>query len=171
MKIKMIPAIINDTGECCCQCPPNVQDGWCHCNDNYNGKGDSIENAITCDLIWCEIQPNGQKKYFKVLSGNSKQNMPVVLPTASLSKRGVVQLTNDLSEREDIALTPKGAYILKAQIDAETAERISADNNLQAQIKTNTNKLSLGFIRYFENKPAVDATEENVLMIYPKEDL
>lgn len=130
----MIPAIINDTGDCCCQCPPSGPDGWCHCNDDYNGKGDDIENAITCDLVWTERQPNGRKKYFKVVSGSSQQNMPVVLPTASLTKRGVVQLTNDLSDREDLALTPKGAKGFKEQLDRETADRISADANLQQQI-------------------------------------
>ena len=74
----MIPPVLNDTGDCCCQCPPNGQDGWCHCNDDYNGKGDDIENAITCDLVWTEMQANGKKKYFKVVSGSSQQNMPVV---------------------------------------------------------------------------------------------
>ena len=130
----MIPPVLNDTGDCCCQCPPNGQDGWCHCNDDYNGKGDDIENAITCDLVWTEIQANGKKKYFKVVSGSAQQNMPVVLPTATLKKRGVVQLTNDLSNREDLALTPKGAKDLKTQLDKETADRINADNNLQSQI-------------------------------------
>ena len=130
----MIPPVLNDTGDCCCQCPPNGQDGWCHCNDDYNGKGDDIENAITCDLVWTEVQANGRKKYFKVVSGSSQQNMPVVLPTASLKKRGVVQLTNDLSDREDLALTPKGAKDFKTQLDKETADRINADNNLQSQI-------------------------------------
>ena len=134
MKMQMIPAIINDTGDCCCQCPPNGQDGWCHCNDDYNGKGDDIENAITCDLVWAELQPNGQKKYFKVVSGSAQQNMPVVLPTATLKKRGVVQLTNDLSNREDIALTPKGANQFKATLDKETADRIAKDTDLQNQI-------------------------------------
>ena len=134
MKMQMIPAIINDTGDCCCQCPPNGQDGWCHCNDDYNGKGDDIENAITCDLVWAELQPNGQKKYFKVVSGSAQQNMPVVLPTATLKKRGVVQLTNDLSNREDIALTPKGANQFKATLDKETADRIVKDTDLQNQI-------------------------------------
>lgn len=130
----MIPPVLNDTGDCCCQCPPNGQDGWCHCNDDYNGKGDDIENAITCDLVWTEIQANGKKKYFKVVSGSAQQNMPVVLPTATLKKRGVVQLTNDLSDREDLALTPKGAKVFKTQLDKETADRINADNNLQSQI-------------------------------------
>lgn len=130
----MIPPVLNDTGDCCCQCPPNGQDGWCHCNDDYNGKGDDIENAITCDLVWTEIQANGKKKYFKVVSGSAQQNMPVVLPTATLKKRGVVQLTNNLSDREDLALTPKGAKVLKTQLDKETADRINADNNLQSQI-------------------------------------
>lgn len=162
MKMQMIPPVLNDTGDCCCQCPPSGPDGWCHCNNDYNGKGDDIENAITCDLVWTERQPNGRKKYFKVVSGSSKQNMPVVLPTASLTKRGVVQLTNDLSDREDLALTPKTVKGVKEQLDRETAERISSDNILQEKI--------LGFIRYFESKPTVDATEENVLMIYPSED-
>ena len=130
----MIPPVLNDTGDCCCQCPPNGQDGWCHCNDDYNGKGDDIENAITCDLVWTEIQANGKKKYFKVVSGSAQQNMPVVLPTATLKKRGVVQLTNDLSNREDIALTPKGANQFKATLDKETADRIAKDTDLQNQI-------------------------------------
>lgn len=130
----MIPPILNDAGDCCCQCPPNGQDGWCHCNDDYNGKGDDIENAITCDLIWTERQANGRKKYFKVVSGSSQQNMPVVLPTASLTKRGVVQLTNDLSDREDLALTPKSVKGFKERLDRETADRINDDNNLQSQI-------------------------------------
>lgn len=134
MKMQMIPAIINDTGDCCCQCPPNGQDGWCHCNDNYDGKGNDIENAITCDLVWAELQPNGQKKYFKVVSGSAQQNMPVVLPTATLKKRGVVQLTNDLSNREDIALTPKGAKTIKTELDSETAERIAKDTDLLNKI-------------------------------------
>lgn len=130
----MIPPILNDAGDCCCQCPPNGQDGWCHCNDNYNGKGDDIENAITCDLIWTERQANGRKKYFKVVSGSSQQNMPVVLPTASLTKRGVVQLTNELSDREDLAVTPKSVKGFKERLDRETADRINGDNNLQSQI-------------------------------------
>ena len=143
MKMQMIPAIINDTGDCCCQCPPNGQDGWCHCNDNYDGKGNDIENAITCDLVWAELQPNGQKKYFKVVSGSAQQNMPVVLPTATLKKRGVVQLTNDLSNREDIALTPKGANQFKATLDKETADRIAKDTDLQNQInKEKTDRAS-----------------------------
>ena len=143
MKMQMIPAIINDTGDCCCQCPPNGQDGWCHCNDNYDGKGNDIENAITCDLVWAELQPNGQKKYFKVVSGSAQQNMPVVLPTATLKKRGVVQLTNDLSNREDIALTPKGANQVKATLDKETADRIAKDTDLQNQInKEKTDRAS-----------------------------
>ena len=130
----MIPPVLNDTGDCCCQCPPSGPDGWCHCNDDYNGKGDDIENAITCDLVWTERQPNGRKKYFKVVSGSSQQNMPVVLPTASLTKRGVVQLTNDLSDREDLALTPKGAKGVKEQLDRETADRVAKDTDLQNQI-------------------------------------
>ena len=134
MKMQMIPPILNDAGDCCCQCPPNGQDGWCHCNDNYNGKGDDIENAITCDLIWTERQANGRKKYFKVVSGSSQQNMPVVLPTASLTKRGVVQLTNELSDREDLAVTPKSVKGFKERLDRETADRINGDNNLQSQI-------------------------------------
>ena len=143
MKMQMIPAIINDTGDCCCQCPPNGQDGWCHCNDNYDGKGNDIENAITCDLVWAELQPNGQKKYFKVVSGSAQQNMPVVLPTATLKKRGVVQLTNELSDREDIALTPKGAKTIKTELDSETAERIAKDTDLQNQInKEKTDRAS-----------------------------
>ena len=143
MKMQMIPAIINDTGDCCCQCPPNGQDGWCHCNDNYDGKGNDIENAITCDLVWAELQPNGQKKYFKVVSGSAQQNMPVVLPTTTLKKRGVVQLTNDLSNREDIALTPKGANQFKATLDKETADRIAKDTDLQNQInKEKTDRAS-----------------------------
>ena len=134
MKMQMIPPVLNDTGDCCCQCPPSGPDGWCHCNDDYNGKGDDIENAITCDLVWTERQPNGRKKYFKVVSGSSQQNMPVVLPTASLTKRGVVQLTNDLSDREDLALTPKGAKGVKEQLDRETADRVAKDTDLQNQI-------------------------------------
>lgn len=166
----MIPHILNDTGDCCCQCPPNGQDEWCHCNDDYNGNGDDIENAITCDLVWSERQANGRKKYFQVVSGNSNQNLPIVLPTANLTKRGAVQLTNDVSDREDLAVTPKGVSVVKASVDRETAERISSDNILQEKIKANEHKLSLGFIRYFESKPTVDNTEENVLMIYPDED-
>ena len=134
MKMQMIPPILNDAGDCCCQCPPNGQDGWCHCNDDYNGKGDDIENAITCDLVWTEVQANGRKKYFKVVSGSSQQNMPVVLPTASLKKRGVVQLTNELSDREDLALTPKGAKDFKSQLDKETADRIANDNEINKRI-------------------------------------
>lgn len=134
MKMQMIPPILNDAGDCCCQCPPNGQDGWCHCNDDYNGKGDDIENAITCDLVWTEVQANGRKKYFKVVSGSSQQNMPVVLPTASLKKRGVVQLTNDLSDREDLALTPKGARAIKTELDKEVADRVANDNALQGQL-------------------------------------
>lgn len=134
MKMQMIPPVLNDTGDCCCQCPPSGPDGWCHCNDDYNGKGDDIENAITCDLVWTERQPNGRKKYFKVVSGSSQQNMPVVLPTASLTKRGVVQLTNDLSEREDLALTPKVVKGVKEQLDRETADRVAKDTDLQNQI-------------------------------------
>ena len=130
----MIPPVLNDTGDCCCQCPPSGPDGWCHCNDDYNGKGDDIENAITCDLVWTERQPNGRKKYFKVVSGSSQQNMPVVLPTASLTKRGVVQLTNDLSDREDLALTPKAVKGFKEQLDRETADRVAKDTDLQNQI-------------------------------------
>ena len=130
----MIPPVLNDTGDCCCQCPPSGPDGWCHCNDDYNGKGDDIENAITCDLVWTERQPNGRKKYFKVVSGSSQQNMPVVLPTASLTKRGVVQLTNDLSDREDLALTPKAVKGVKEQLDRETADRVAKDTDLQNQI-------------------------------------
>lgn len=130
----MIPPVLNDTGDCCCQCPPNGQDGWCHCNDDYNGKGDDIENAITCDLVWTEIQANGKKKYFKVVSGSAQQNMPVVLPTATLKKRGVVQLTNDLSDREDLALTPKGARAIKTELDKEVADRVANDNALQGQL-------------------------------------
>lgn len=134
MKMQMIPPILNDAGDCCCQCPPNGQDGWCHYNDDYNGKGDDIENAITCDLVWTEVQANGRKKYFKVVSGSSQQNMPVVLPTASLKKRGVVQLTNELSDREDLALTPKGAKDFKSQLDKETADRIANDNEINKRI-------------------------------------
>ena len=134
MKMQMIPPVLNDTGDCCCQCPPSGPDGWCHCNDDYNGKGDDIENAITCDLVWTERQPNGRKKYFKVVSGSSQQNMPVVLPTASLTKRGVVQLTNDLSDREDLALTPKAVKGVKEQLDRETADRVAKDTDLQNQI-------------------------------------
>ena len=130
----MIPPVLNDTGDCCCQCPPNGQDGWCHCNDDYNGKGDDIENAITCDLVWTEMQANGRKKYFKVVSGSSQQNMPVVLPTATLKKRGIVQLTNDLSDREDLALTPKGVRAIKTELDKEVADRVANDNALQGQL-------------------------------------
>lgn len=135
----MIPPVLNDTGDCCCQCPPNGQDGWCHCNDDYNGKGDDIENAITCDLVWTEMQANGRKKYFKVVSGSSQQNMPVVLPTASLKKRGVVQLTTDLSDREDLALTPKGARAIKTELDKEVADRVANDNALQGQLNQEKN--------------------------------
>ena len=134
MKMQMIPPILNDAGDCRCQCPPNGQDDWRLCNDDYNGKGDDIENAITCDLLWTEVQANGRKKYFKVVSGSSQQNMPVVLPTASLKKSGVVQLTNDLSDREDLALTPKGARAIKTELDKEVADRVANDNALQGQL-------------------------------------
>lgn len=138
----MIPPVLNDTGDCCCQCPPNGQDGWCHCNDDYNGKGDDIENAITCDLVWTEIQANGKKKYFKVVSGSAQQNMPVVLPTATLKKRGVVQLTNDLSDREDLALTPKGARAIKTELDKEVADRVANDNALSSSITNVSNRVT-----------------------------
>ena len=166
MKMQMIPPVLNDTGDCCCQCPPSGPDGWCHCNDDYNGKGDDIENAITCDLVWTERQPNGRKKYFKVVSGSSQQNMPVVLPTASLTKRGVVQLTNDLSDREDLALTPKGAKGVKEQLDRETADRISADANLQQQInkeKTDRANADADLLNKINQEKADRANADNAL--------
>lgn len=162
----MIPAIINDTGDCCCQCPPSGPDGWCHCNDDYNGKGDDIENAITCDLVWTERQPNGRKKYFKVVSGSSQQNMPVVLPTASLTKRGVVQLTNDLSDREDLALTPKGAKGFKEQLDRETADRVAKDTDLQNQInkeKTDRANADADLLNKINQEKADRANADNAL--------
>lgn len=135
----MIPPILNDTGDCCCQNCPQCNNCCCvpggdGCICQGDKSGNSIESAITCDLIWKEKQLNGKYKYYKVVSGSSQQNMPVVLPTASLTKRGVVQLTNELSNREDIALTPKGANIFKTQLDKETADRINGDNNLQSQL-------------------------------------
>lgn len=139
MKMQMIPPILNDTGDCCCQNCPQCNNCCCvpggdGCICQGDKSGNSIESAITCDLIWKERQLNGKYKYYKVVSGSSQQNMPVVLPTASLIKRGVVQLTNELSDREDIALTPKGAKGFKTQLDKETADRINGDNNLQSQI-------------------------------------
>ena len=139
MKMQMIPPILNDTGDCCCQNCPQCNNCGCvpggdGCICQGDKSGNSIESAITCDLIWKERQLNGKYKYYKVVSGSSQQNMPVVLPTASLTKRGVVQLTNELSDREDIALTPKGAKDFKTQLDKETADRINADNNFQSQL-------------------------------------
>ena len=162
----MIPPVLNDTGDCCCQCPPSGPDGWCHCNDDYNGKGDDIENAITCDLVWTERQPNGRKKYFKVVSGSSQQNMPVVLPTASLTKRGVVQLTNDLSDREDLALTPKGAKGVKEQLDRETADRVAKDTDLQNQInkeKTDRANADADLLNKINQEKADRANADNTL--------
>ena len=162
----MIPPVLNDTGDCCCQCPPSGPDGWCHCNDDYNGKGDDIENAITCDLVWTERQPNGRKKYFKVVSGSSQQNMPVVLPTASLTKRGVVQLTNDLSDREDLALTPKGAKGFKEQLDRETADRVAKDTDLQNQInkeKTDRANADADLLSKINQEKADRANADNAL--------
>lgn len=137
--MQMIPPILNDTGDCCCQNCPQCNNCGCvpggdGCICQGDKSGNSIESAITCDLIWKEKQLNGKYKYYKVVSGSSQQNMPVVLPTASLTKRGVVQLTNDLSNREDIALTPKGANQFKATLDKETADRIAKDTDLQNQI-------------------------------------
>ena len=166
MKMQMIPPVLNDTGDCCCQCPPSGPDGWCHCNDDYNGKGDDIENAITCDLVWTERQPNGRKKYFKVVSGSSQQNMPVVLPTASLTKRGVVQLTNDLSDREDLALTPKGAKGFKEQLDRETADRVAKDTDLQNQInkeKTDRANADADLLSKINQEKADRANADNAL--------
>ena len=166
MKMQMIPAIINDTGDCCCQCPPSGPDGWCHCNDDYNGKGDDIENAITCDLVWTERQPNGRKKYFKVVSGSSQQNMPVVLPTASLTKRGVVQLTNDLSDREDLAITPKAVKGVKEQLDRETADRVAKDTDLQNQInkeKTDRANADADLLSKINQEKADRANADNAL--------
>ena len=129
----MIPEKLNDSGDCLCQCPADSNE-WCHCNDNPDGTGSSIENPIVVDLVWKEQQKNGSFKYFAVQSGNAKQNLPVVLPTASLTKRGVVQLTNDLSDREDLAVTPKGVSAVKASVDKETAERIANDNEINKRI-------------------------------------
>lgn len=139
MKMQMIPPILNDTGDCCCQNCPQCNNCGCvpggdGCICRGDKSGDSIESAITCDLTWKERQPNGKYKYYKVVSGSSQQNMPVVLPTASLTKRGVVQLTNELSDRQDLALTPKGAKTIKTELDSETAERIAKDADLQSQI-------------------------------------
>ena len=162
----MIPPVLNDTGDCCCQCPPSGPDGWCHCNDDYNGKGDDIENAITCDLVWTERQPNGRKKYFKVVSGSSQQNMPVVLPTASLTKRGVVQLTNDLSDREDLALTPKAVKGFKEQLDRETADRVAKDTDLQNQInkeKTDRANADADLLNKINQEKADRANADNAL--------
>lgn len=144
MKMQMIPPILNDTGDCCCQNCPQCNNCGCvpggdGCICQGDKSGNSIESAITCDLVWKEKQLNGKYKYYKVVSGSSQQNMPVVLPTASLTKRGVVQLTNELSDREDIALTPKGANIFKTQLDKETADRINADNNFQSQLDKEKN--------------------------------
>ena len=166
MKMQMIPPVLNDTGDCCCQCPPSGPDGWCHCNDDYNGKGDDIENAITCDLVWTERQPNGRKKYFKVVSGSSQQNMPVVLPTASLTKRGVVQLTNDLSDREDLALTPKAVKGFKEQLDRETADRVAKDTDLQNQInkeKTDRANADADLLNKINQEKADRANADNAL--------
>lgn len=162
----MIPPVLNDTGDCCCQCPPSGPDGWCHCNDDYNGKGDDIENAITCDLVWTERQPNGRKKYFKVVSGSSQQNMPVVLPTASLTKRGVVQLTNDLSDREDLAVTPKAVKGVKEQLDRETADRVAKDTDLQNQInkeKTDRANADADLLSKINQEKADRANADNAL--------
>lgn len=139
MKMQMIPPILNDTGDCCCQNCPQCNNCGCvpggdGCICRGDKSGDSIESAITCDLTWKEKQPNGKYKYYKVVSGSSQQNMPVVLPTATLKKRGVVQLTNELSDRQDLALTPKGAKTIKTELDSETAERIAKDTDLQNQI-------------------------------------
>ena len=144
MKMQMIPPILNDIGDCCCQNCPQCNNCGCvpggdGCICRGDKSGDSIESAITCDLTWKEKQPNGKYKYYKVVSGSSQQNMPVVLPTASLTKRGVVQLTNELSDREDLALTPKGAKDFKTQLDKETADRINADNNFQSQLDKEKN--------------------------------
>lgn len=166
MKMQMIPPVLNDTGDCCCQCPPSGPDGWCHCNDDYNGKGDDIENAITCDLVWTERQPNGRKKYFKVVSGSSQQNMPVVLPTASLTKRGVVQLTNDLSDREDLAVTPKAVKGFKEQLDRETADRVAKDTDLQNQInkeKTDRANADADLLSKINQEKADRANADNAL--------
>lgn len=135
----MIPPVLNDTGDCCCQNCPQCNNCGCvpggdGCICRGDKSGDSIESAITCDLTWKEKQPNGKYKYYKVVSGSSQQNIPVVLPTASLTKRGVVQLTNELSDRQDLALTPKGAKTIKTELDSETAERIAKDADLQSQI-------------------------------------
>ena len=144
MKMQMIPPILNDTGDCCCQNCPQCNNCCCvpggdGCICQGDKSGNSIESAITCDLVWKERQLNGKYKYYKVVSGSSQQNMPVVLPTASLTKRGVVQLTNELSDREDLALTPKGAKDFKTQLDKETADRINADNNFQSQLDKEKN--------------------------------
>jgi hypothetical protein len=144
MKMQMIPPILNDTGDCCCQNCPQCNNCGCvpggdGCICQGDKSGNSIESAITCDLVWKERQPNGKYKYYKVVSGSSQQNMPVVLPTASLTKRGVVQLSNELSAREDLALTPKGAKDFKTQLDKETADRINADNNFQSQLDKEKN--------------------------------
>lgn len=139
MKMQMIPPILNDIGDCCCQNCPQCNNCGCvpggdGCICQGDKSGSSIESAITCDLIWKEKQLNGKYKYYKVVSGSSQQNMPVVLPTASLKKRGVVQLTNDLSDREDLALTPKGAKVIKTKLDKEVADRVANDNALQGQL-------------------------------------
>lgn len=139
MKMQMIPPILNDTGDCCCQNCPQCNNCGCvpggdGCICQGDKSGNSIESAITCDLVWKERQLNGKYKYYKVVSGSSQQNMPVVLPTASLTKRGVVQLTNELSDREDLALTPKGAKTIKTELDKEVADRVANDNALQGQL-------------------------------------
>ena len=139
MKMQMIPPILNDTGDCCCQNCPQCNNCGCvpggdGCICQGDKSGNSIESAITCDLVWKERQLNGKYKYYKVVSGSSQQNMPVVLPTASLTKRGVVQLTNELSDREDLALTPKGAKVIKTELDKEVADRVANDNALQGQL-------------------------------------
>lgn len=137
--MQMIPPILNDTGDCCCQNCPQCNNCCCvpggdGCICQGDKSGNSIESAITCDLVWKERQLNGKYKYYKVVSGSSQQNMPVVLPTASLTKRGVVQLTNELSDREDLALTPKGAKTIKTELDKEVADRVANDNALQGQL-------------------------------------
>ena len=137
--MQMIPPILNDTGDCCCQNCPQCNNCGCvpggdGCICQGDKSGNSIESAITCDLIWKEKQLNGKYKYYKVVSGSSQQNMPVVLPTASLTKRGVVQLTNELSDRQDLALTPKGAKTIKTELDKEVADRVANDNALQGQL-------------------------------------
>lgn len=167
----MIPPVLNDTGDCCCQNCPQCNNCCCEpggdgCICQGDKSGDSIESAITCDLVWKERQLNGKYKYYKVVSGSSQQNMPVVLPSASLTKRGVVQLTNDLSDREDLALTPKAVKGVKEQLDRETADRVAKDTDLQNQInkeKTDRANADADLLNKINQEKADRANADNAL--------